>query len=149
MNGKPVFQNRYAFSSLIICGEHEEEVRFRRVAGAKRENRPTWACQEYVNKGIKACCSPILVENELYIIMKDIIKKYINNKSEIIDDLLKRYEDVNIQQNYEKEIKCLESKIKEIKQKKDKLLELVVNGHIENNEFALRNEDYNEEIRVV
>lgn len=102
-------------------------IPFHRVAGEKRANRPTWVCFKYIKEGLKACQSPILVEKELYEISKKIIKEYIDNKAEIISDLLKRYEEMNIFTDYENDISKLKNKIDEIKRKKEKLLELVVN----------------------
>lgn len=144
---KSIFQNRYAFTSLIYCADHKELVPFHRVAGEKRANRPTWACYQYIKEGLKSCQSPILVENELFDIIKNVIKKYIDNKAEILGDLLKRYEEINFNKSYEKDIKKLEDKVKEIKQKKEKLLELVIIGYINNEEFAKRNDVFNEEIK--
>lgn len=144
---KAIFQNRYAFTSLIYCNEHDELIPYHRRIGNKEVNRPTWACYRYVKRGVKECESPILAESELYIIMKKVIKEYLNNKDEIISELLKRYEETNCNKEYEKDIKKLQDKIKSTSQKKEKLLELVINGYIQNEEFAKRNEDINEEIR--
>ena len=69
-----------------------------------------------------------------------------DNKNEIITDLLKRYEKTEINNNYNKQIKILNNKINIIKQKKDKLLELVINGYIENTEFSKRNDVLSQEI---
>ena len=143
---KSIFQNRYAFTSLIYCAEHEKPVPFHRVRGEKRLKRPTWACYQYIKEGLKSCQSPILVESELYIIMKKIIKDYIDNKSEIISDLLKRYEETNKDKEYTNQIKKLENDIDRIKRKKEKLLELVVNEHITNQEFSDKNEELNKQM---
>ena len=146
-DNKAIFQNRYAFTSLIFCNEHEELVPYHRRIGERRKNNPTWACYKYVKRGVKECQSPILLESELYIIMKTVIKDYINNKKEIIDDLIKKYEEININKDYDKEIKILQDKLGEYKKKKEKLLELVINGYIENEEFAERNNKLNEEMK--
>lgn len=142
---KAIFQNRYAFTSLIICGEHGTP--FHRIAGEKRANRPTWACYKYVREGLKVCKSPILVESELYTIMKEVIKEYIDNKEEIIEDLVKRYEKMNLNDDYEKEIIKINKKIEDAKNKKEKILELVMNGYIQNQEFAKKNKLLNDEIK--
>lgn len=143
---KSIFQNRYAFTSLIYCADHEQPIPFHRVCGEKRANRPTWACYKYIKEGLKSCQSPILVESELYIIMKKIIKDYIDNKNEIVEDLMRRYESINIYNEYDKQIKRIEDKIDDIKRKKEKLLELVIEGHIDNAEFGKRNEEFNIEL---
>ena len=78
--------------------------------------------------------------------MKKVIEDYINNKNEIVSDLLRRYEEININNDYDKQIKKLEKKIEEVRRKKEKLLELVINGYLEDDEFANRNNQLNEEI---
>ena len=143
---KAIFQSRYAFTSLIFCDEHEELVPYHRRIGERKKNRPTWACYKYIKMGVKECQSPILLEAELYIIMKKVIKDYINNKNEIITDLIKKYEEINMSKDYEKEIKIFQDKIGEVKKKKEKLLELVINGYIDNEEFANRNKKLNEDM---
>lgn len=143
---KSIFQNRYAFTSLIYCADHKEPIPFHRVAGEKRAKRPTWACYKYIKEGLKACQSPILVESELYEIMKQVIREYIDNKEEIIADLLKRYEEMNNSNQYEQEIAKFNNKIMSVKQMKDKLLEFAINGHITNNEFVERNNGLNKEL---
>ena len=54
---------------------------------------------------------------------------------------------MNTNEDYNKSIKILEGKIGEIKKKKDKLLELAINGFLENEEFAKRNNLLNEEMK--
>lgn len=143
---KAIFQSRYAFTSLIFCDEHEELVPYHRRIGERKKNRPTWACYRYIKNGVKKCQSPILLESELYMIMKKVIKDYINNKNEIITDLIKKYEEINMSKDYEKEIKIFQDKIGEVKMKKEKLLELVINGYIDNEEFSNRNKKLNADI---
>lgn len=143
---KAIFQNRYAFTSLIFCDEHEELVPYHRRTGERKKNKPTWACYKYIKRGVKECQSPILLESELYIIMKKVIKDYIKNKNEIIEDLIKKYEEINISKDYDREIKVFQDKIGEMKKKKEKILELVINGYINNEEFADRNKKLNEDM---
>ncbi len=137
---KNIFQTRYTFTGLLYCNEHEKLVPFHRRTGDKLKNRPTWACYRYIRFGVKQCDCPILIESELYEIMKNVISTYINNQNEITKDLLKRYEEIDINSDYDKQIKMLNDKIGIIKQKKDKLLELVINGYIKNDEFSKRND---------
>ncbi len=143
---KTIFQTRYAFTKLLYCNEHETLTPFHRRVGNKTKDKHTWACYRYIKFGVNQCACPILIESELLEIMKHVIKSYINNKNEIITDLLKRYEEAEINNNYNKQIKILNNKINIIKQKKDKLLELVINGYIENTEFSKRNDVLSQEM---
>lgn len=144
---KAIFQNRYAFTSLIYCADHPEPIPFHRVCGEKRANRPTWACYKYIKEGLKSCQSPILVESEMYIIMKQIIKDYIDNKAEIVADLLKRYEEMNLKSNYEELLLKQEEQLKVIKRMKEKLLEIYLSDKISSQEFEDENNKLNEDIK--
>ena len=143
---KNIFQNRYAFTSLIYCVDHQEPVPFHRVCGEKRADRPTWACYQYIKGGLKTCQSPILVESELYVIMKQVIKKYIDNKTEIVADLINRYEEMNLKTDYEEMIKKQEEQIIKVKKMKEKLLEIYLNEKISSQEFEEENKKLSEDL---
>lgn len=149
VENKDVFKNRYTFSGLIFCKEHTKEEHmpgFNRISGAKRSNKPAWACSRYITYGLKGCESPIIEETELIEILKVILNKFLSNKEEIIADLLEKYKKYNKAKDIEKEISKIEDKIKENNNKKDKLLELTIQNYISNDEFYQRNETLNKEI---
>ena len=65
VENKDVFKSRYTFSGLIFCKEHEGEKHmpgYNRISGAKRSNKPAWACSRYITHGLKGCESPIIEE---------------------------------------------------------------------------------------
>lgn len=140
---KEIFKNRYAFSSLIYCGEHEKNCTYHRISGKKRK---VWACQMYIKQGLKSCKSPILKEEDLYRISKRLIRKYINNTDEICLDLLERYNNLSENNDIDKELKIKEKKLELSSKKKEKILELLLEGYIENKEFAEKNKELNDEI---
>ena len=148
VENKDVFKNRYTFSGLIFCKEHEEEHMpgFNRISGAKRSNKPAWACSRYITHGLKGCESPIIEEKELIEILKVVLNKFLSNKEEIIANLLEKYKKYNKAKDIEKEISKIEDKIKETNNKKDKLLELTIQNYISNEEFYKRNETLNKEM---
>lgn len=147
VENKDVFKSRYTFSGLIFCKEHEGHMPgFNRISGAKRSNKPAWACSRYITHGLKGCESPIIEETELKEILKVILNKFLSNKEEIIEDLLEKYKKYNKAKDIEKEISKIEDKIKETNNKKDKLLELTIQNYISNEEFYKRNETLNKEI---
>lgn len=149
VENKEVFKNRYTFSGLIFCKEHEgeEHTGFNRISGAKRSNKPAWACSKYITHGLKECESPIIQETELIEIFKSILSKFLENKEEIIEDLLNKYKKFNQVKDIKNDIENLESKIKEAENKKDKLLELAIKNLVTDEEFYERNEELNKEIK--
>ncbi len=144
-NDTSIFQNRYAFSGLMYCADHPEFA-FTRQLGDKKKNRPTWICSKFRKYGLKECETPILVERELYEVFKKVLRVFIKKQKEILKDLLEKYELVSINTKSESEIQKFENVITELKKKKEKLLDLVVNQYIENSEFKDRNEKLNNEI---
>lgn len=150
VENKDVFKNRYTFSGLIFCKEHAKEEHmpgFNRISGKKRSNKPAWACSKYITYGIKECESPIIQECELIETFKVILSKFLLNKEDIIQDLMEKYKKYNFARDYEMEISKLESNIKSVEFKKDKLLELTIKNLITDEEFYKRNEQLNEKIR--
>ena len=149
VENKDVFKNRYVFSGLILCKEHNEEehiVSFNRISGKKRSNKPAWACSKYIISGLKGCESPIIQESELIEIFKVILNKFLLNKEEIIEDLLNKYKKYNFARDFDIEISKLEDNIKIVHDKKDKLLELAIKNLLSDEEFHKRNEGLNKEI---
>lgn len=150
VENKEVFKNRYTFSGLIFCKEHEGEEYmpgFNRISGAKRSNKPAWACSKYITHGLKECESPIIGETELIEILKTILSKFLQNKEEIIEDLLNKYKKFNQVKDIKNDIEDLENRIKEANDKKDKLLELTIKNLVTDEEFYKRNEELNKEIQ--
>ena len=150
VENKEVFKNRYTFSGLIFCKEHEGEEYmpgFNRISGAKRSNKPAWACSKYITHGLKECESPIIQETELIEIFKTILSKFLQNKEEIIEDLLNKYKKFNQVKDIKNDIEDLENRIKEANDKKDKLLELTIKNLVTDEEFYKRNEELNKEIQ--
>lgn len=149
VENKDVFKNRYVFSGLIFCKEHNEEehiVGFNRISGKKRSNKPAWACSKYIMSGLKGCESPIIQESELIEIFKVVLNKFLLNKEEIIEDLLNKYKKYNFVEDFDTEISKLEDNIKIVYAKKDKLLELTIKNLLSDEEFHKRNEGLNKEI---
>ncbi len=150
VENKEVFKNRYTFSGLIFCKEHEGKEYtpgFNRISGAKRSNKPAWACSKYITHGLKECESPIIQETELIEIFKTILSKFLQNKEEIIEDLLNKYKKFNQVRDIKNDIEGLENRIKEAENKKDKLLELTIKNLVTDEEFYKRNEELNKEIQ--
>ena len=149
VENKDVFKSRYTFSGLIYCKDHKEKEHkpgFNRIAGGKRSNKPAWACSEYITHGLKGCESPIIEENELIEILKVVLDKFLQNKEEIIEDLLNKYRKFNETKDFKLEISKIEDNIKEVQAKKDKLLELTIKNLLSDEEFYKRNEELNKEI---
>jgi DNA invertase Pin-like site-specific DNA recombinase len=140
-------ERKYCYTTKIFCADHN--VSYQRMSSLKKQTKPRWACGNYVKYRLDACESPIIAEMDLNNIFTIIMGKVFNNKNEIVKEMLDYYSNLKIDNNYQYEISSIKKEIKSIKEKKEKLLELNVDGSINNLEFKERNDKYNEEISAL
>ena len=136
---------KYAFSSKIYCKEHNTS--FQRSHGNKNKTRPIWSCGMYLQHRLAACKSPIIAEVDLYNIMSSIMISIIPQKINIIENMLKLYENIDKNDYYDKELKLLNTKIKIIEEKKSMTLELVFNGDISKESVKVQFDKYDQELK--
>lgn len=142
---KKVFQNRYTYSGKIYCGCHN--VTYHRTSSGKRKNNPVWECQVYRKESLKGCSNPRVFELELDEVFKDMFNKLFKRRNNIFDEILNECKNYLETNNSESDIKSLESKILVLNNKKDKLLELVMEEYLSKDDYKkqtnLINEDLN------
>lgn len=139
------YHNRYPYSGKIICEEHNE-CYHRKVQKNKSGEREVWQCRIYHQRGADACKSPLLSTAELDGIMADIFNEIVENKEAIIERLLELIRCVPEEVNYQRERNRLEQEETAICRKKDRLLELSVQGALSTGEFKERNDGFNAQL---
>lgn len=144
---KTIYKNRYLYSAKIYCAKHNTV--FHRREFRKNKKDITWVCSEYLKKGKTTCDSPNIRESELDAILKDLISKLQIESNEVIDMLMNYYKHLEINTGIDEEILSRERKINNLYAKKDKLLELSLQGSLSNTEFSERNNFFNERIKVL
>ena len=137
---KAVFQNRYTYSGKIYCGCHN--LTYHRSSAGKRKNNPVWECQVYRKESLKGCSNPRVFELELDEVFKDMFNKLFKRRNNIFDEILNECKNYLETNNNDIEIKNIESKILVLNNKKDKLLELVI-------EEYLSKEDYKKQVDLI
>ena len=135
---------KYAFSSKIYCKEHNTS--FQRSHGRRNKKRPVWSCGMYLQYRLVACESPIVAEEDLYNIMLFIMNSIIPGKKDIVDNMVKLYESIDEENDYNKELKMINNSLKLIEDKKSMLLDLVFNGDISRETLKVQFEKYDQEI---
>ncbi len=143
---KVVFQNRYTYSGKIYCGCHN--LTYHRSSAGKRKNNPVWECQVYRKESLKGCSNPRVFEFELDEVFKDMFNKLFKRKNTIFDEILsecKKYLETN---NSELNTKNLESKIIVLNNKKDKLLELVIEEYLSKEDYKKQVDLINEDLTI-
>ena len=143
---KTVFQNRYTYSGKIYCGCHN--LTYHRSSAGKRKNNPVWECQVYRKESLKGCSNPRVFELELDEVFKDMFNKLFKRRNNIFDEILNECKNYLETNNNEIEIKSLESKILVLNNKKDKLLELVMEEYLSKEDYKKQVDLINEDLSI-
>lgn len=141
---KTSYQNKYPYSGKILCGIHHEPY-YRSVYHYKSGSKEVWQCQEYVKNGKKGCESPILYTTELDEIIRKSVEEISAHKADIIQDLIQIYSSADIDGKLEEDLSKCKGEMDDVMRRKDKLLDLSIDGRISDDEFSLRNERFNSE----
>lgn len=144
-DGHISYNNKYAYSGKIICSKHNcsyQRSLYRYPSG----NKEIWQCKEYVQKGKKGCDMPVLYSTELNQIIKECYDNIVTNKADIIHELIKIYSSLSKQSEITEDIAKYKVNINDIIKRKDKLLDLSIDGKISDDEFEKRNNLFNSDI---
>ena len=142
------FHNRYPYSGKIICEEHGTSFHRQVLKSAKGE-KEVWQCRVYRNRGRAGCTAPQLRTTELDQIMADIFDQLVQNKQAIIDAVVTVLQSVPDEHDYAQDIRHIEEDLSSIQAKKDRLLEMSIEGVISTTEFKQRNDGFNEQIKTL
>lgn len=142
---KKIYQRVSPLSAKIYCYEHNTV--FHRRKQLKTSNDITWMCAEYLKNGKKKCNSPNIRESEIYHIFDDIINVLQIDLNKITALLIHLYHENNIEKDYKTMI--LEKEKEKICLKKEKLLDLTIEGNLSNIEFKERNNELNNNLDVI
>ncbi|MBQ2897462.1 MAG: recombinase family protein [Clostridia bacterium] len=140
-NDKTSYQNKYLYSGKIICGEHGT-CYYHTVYKYKSGNKELWTCKEYGN-GNK-CRNPLVYKEEIDAVLEEIYKGVLLDKHGIINELIEVYKGNRL--DIKKSMYKIEKEISAIYAKKEKLLDLVMDSRITNEEFEQRNNALNSQL---
>ena len=139
------FHNRYPYSGKIICEEHGTSFH-RQVLKSSKGEKEVWQCRVYRNRGRAACSAPQMRTSELDQIMAQIFEQLAKDKSAIVDAVMKVIQAVPNEHDYRQDVKRVEAEIDSICAKKDRLLEMSIEGALSTLEFKQRNDTFNQQI---
>ena len=89
--GKSAANNRYPYSSKIICQQHQVPF-YRAVYKYRTGEREVWQCREYAQKGRAGCLAPVVYTDEVDQIMRRCLQAILPSHKKIIADLLAIYQ---------------------------------------------------------
>lgn len=139
-----IIQNKYCYSSKIYCSD--DKMTFQRISSTNSYGKKIkWACGNYTKYGVKACLSPIILEQDLDNLFKIIIQNFITPR-DIAHELYTYYTLVSTSDEKSVRIKKIKKKITLLKVKKEKLLEIKLKDLLDDDEFDKENQKYKKEI---
>ena len=141
---KTSYQNKYLYSGKIVCGEHGDCYHHTIYKYKNLGNKELWACKRY-NEGDK-CRNPLVYNAEIDAVMREVYNQIICEKTSIINDLIELYKESGSTKAIAKSKHKVQSDINALLAKKDKLLDLVMDDRLSNEEFQQRNNAFNKQI---
>ncbi|MCL2857736.1 MAG: recombinase family protein [Oscillospiraceae bacterium] len=141
------FSARYPLSGKLICAEHGESYHRHVYKSKKRGEQEVWNCKLYRLKGkVEGCDSPTIYTSEIAKILGEIYRDICKNRENVIQQLMEAYSQAGSSGDFAKEIAAAEKEIADTHAKKDKLLELMMEGLVSKEEFKKRNDRMNADI---
>jgi len=139
------YNNKYTYSGKIWCMGHNSPY-YRTLYRYKSGDKEVWQCKHFTEKGSAGCTSPILYTAELDQILRDCYNAIIQDKTAIINKLVKIYSSISGGSDLREDVAKTKVEIDRITAMKDKLLELSIEGRLSNEEFEKRNNSFNMDI---
>lgn len=143
VKNKIIEKKVYPLSSKIYCA-NDLKVFHRRIT-CKSNNEITWLCSNYLKYGKEKCLSPNIRESEIYYIFQEILNTLKLDLKEVINFLSSLYD----KETWEDNIKGLITSKEKITKKKEKILDLNMDGSLSNKEFKILNNEYNKVLKEI
>ena len=138
-------KDKSVFTGKIWCASHERPYWRTSYSNSKAKGVSIyqWICSEKKRFGAKSCASFAIMENELYKMLSEYFKDIAENVEEYVNDFIRIYTECDKDATHQKQINDVKARIDKEKYKREKLLDLYVDGSIEKKEFAERNDSIN------
>ena len=133
------------FTGKIICAEHNVPFYMKTRKSRKEDCDPTWVCSHRIKNGKDSCSTFGIREKELSVIILEVLNSMSDNYENLADKYMQMLNATATDDASQTTAK-LEVAIDRIHAKKDKLLELVIDGKLSNVEFEQHNTKANDEL---
>ena len=140
------YHNRYPYSGKIVCEEHGTSY-YRQVLKSQKGEKEVWECRVYRDRGRAACSAPQLRTDELGQAMAEISSELTGDRTAIINAVMTVLQAIPQEQDHQKDVRRLEEELTALQTKKDRLLEMSIDGVITIEEFKQRNDGFNAQIQ--
>ena len=140
-------QNRYAYSGKLICARHGTTFHRHVYKSKRRGEVECWNCKLYRQKGKQGGCdSPTIYSSELDRVLARVFERVAGEKTAAMQEYIDELKAFAAQQDDSAALEKLVQQIGTINDKKEKLLELTLDGALSKAEFKRRNEQYNAQL---
>lgn len=142
-------QTLYALSGKLYCDKHKCGF-VRKIRHYKNKNDVIfWYCSDFHKNGKKSCIPAYFKEEDLYDILLSVFKDYKIYKEEICEELISFYKDVSKQIDNIEQEENLQNELNVLIKKKDKLLDLALDGILSKEELKLKNVSIQKQIKQI
>lgn len=132
-------QTLYALSGKLYCDKHKCGF-VRKIRHYKnKEDVIYWYCADFHKSGKKDCIPACFKEQDLYDILLSIFKSYEIYKEEICEELLSFYKELSKEEENIEQEKKLQNELEVLTRKKDKLLDLALDGLLSKEDLNNKN----------
>ena len=142
-----VYQNRYAFSSRIICGECGGAFRRQKIYIGKPYEKIQWCCHQHI-EDISKCRQKAIREDAVKQAFVRMWNRLASNYEAILLPLLATLKAVQGDPEQERKIKELEQKIQELKKQSHMLSKVLTGGGIGSAVFIERRNQIDSELEA-
>ena len=138
------YHNSYPYSGKIVCAEHGTSFHRQafQTSEGKREN---WQCKTYRQRGAAACTAPNLRTTDIDHVLLEVFHQLYQDKTWFVEQLLRFIQTASKDLSPQADSRE-HGEITLIERKKDKLLEMSLEGILTNAEFKARNDALNEQL---
>lgn len=131
------YQNRYEFSSRIICGECGSIFRRQKIYIGKPYEKIQWCCIQHI-RDISKCSMKAIREDIIKEAFLTMWNKLVSNYKDILYPLLESLKGLRTNEEQEEEMKELNNKIMELIEQSHILSRVVSKGYIDSAVFIER-----------
>lgn len=135
--GEGTYQNRYAFSSRILCGECGSIFRRQKIYIGKPYEKVQWCCYQHI-KDISSCRQKAIREDSIQQAFVRMWNRLASNYEEILAPLLADLKSIPEDPEQEEMLQELKCKIQEMKQQSYMLQKVLIDGDISSAVFIER-----------
>lgn len=135
------------FTGIIKCAD-DGACYWKKYHSVRYKDQPTWVCSHKIKEGSDSCLSFPIKENELKEIIVQLFTQMIADPESIIRLYMSLYEQVAKEKTgLNSKLHQLEKEVAKLKEKREKILDLNLEGDISDAEFKERNKIFSEEIQ--